>query len=368
MSRLERLVVATGGTGGHIFPALAVAAEAKARHQDCRVTFMGAAGPEGDLARKAGLDFVQLPAKGVLGTGLRKLGTPFWLVRGLARAALALRRIRPDAVLGFGGYAGFCPVLAGALLGLPTAVHEQNSVPGAANRTLSKFVKELYLSFAESRQWFPSKPCVVTGNPVRADIAAVGSRPRPRTRSLLVLGGSQGARAINDAVLEALPALRKAAVTVLHQTGTADEERVRRACTDAGFDPDGPQVRVRGFMDDMAQAYAEADLIFCRSGASTVFEAAAAGRPCVFVPFPHATHDHQTLNAKALEQAGAARVIPRDGLGGGTLAGMVVGLLNDQEKLDRMAEAALGFAKPDAAAHIVDRLEALTAKNKGRNA
>ncbi|SKA72381.1 UDP-N-acetylglucosamine-N-acetylmuramylpentapeptide N-acetylglucosamine transferase [Paucidesulfovibrio gracilis DSM 16080] len=368
MSGLRHLVVTTGGTGGHIFPALAVAAEFKARDAARQVTFIGASGPEGELARKAELDFVALPARGVLGTGLRKLATPVWLAKGLLKALWTLRRLRPDAVLGFGGYAGFCPVPAAWLCGIPCAIHEQNSVPGAANRTLRHFVRTIFLSFEETVSWFPAKKTVLTGNPVRADIAQAGRTPRPGTRSLLVLGGSQGARALNDAVIEALPELRKAAITVRHQAGASDVDRVRRECTDAGFDPDGPQIRVSGFIDDMAQAYAEADLIFCRSGASTVFEAAAAGRPCIFVPYPHATHNHQALNARAMEQAGAARVIPQDGLGGGSLAGMVVGLLNNQEKLDRMAEAAKDFAKPDAAARIVDHLEEQAAKHKGRNA
>jgi UDP-N-acetylglucosamine--N-acetylmuramyl-(pentapeptide) pyrophosphoryl-undecaprenol N-acetylglucosamine transferase len=226
----------------------------------------------------------------------------------------------------------------------------------------------MYLSFEESREWFPADRCEVTGNPVRADIAAVGRQPRARSRTLLVLGGSQGARAVNDAVIEALPALDAADVSVLHQTGPSDLERVRTAYVAAGFDPDGPRFRVRGFIEDMASAYAEAGLVFCRSGASTVFEAAAAGRACVFVPFPHATHDHQTRNAQAMERAGAARVLPQDGLSGGTLSGTTVGLFNDEEKLDRMAEAARGFARPDAAAAIVDRLERLAAKNKGRKA
>lgn len=365
MSTLQTLVVTTGGTGGHIFPALAVAAEARRRAPECTVLFAGGSGPEGDLARKAGLEFVQLPARGVLGSGLGKLAAPFWLAKSLLKSLLLLRRIKPDAVLGFGGYAGFCPVLAASKLGLPTAIHEQNSVPGAANRSLRRFVDEMYLSFEESREWFPVERCTVTGNPVRAEIAAVGNLSKTWGRTLLVLGGSQGAKALNDAVIEALPALCEANVRVLHQTGAADEARVRNAYEMLGVHPDGPDFRVMGFIDNMALAYAEADLIFCRSGASTVFEAAAAGRPCVFVPFPFATHDHQTRNAQAMERVGAARLLSQEGLSGGTLAGTAIGIMNDQEKLNRMAEAALGFAKPDAAAIIVDRLEGLAAKHKG---
>ncbi|MGE4291279.1 MAG: undecaprenyldiphospho-muramoylpentapeptide beta-N-acetylglucosaminyltransferase [Desulfovibrio sp.] len=368
MNALQTLIVTTGGTGGHIFPALAVAQEARQRNPKCRVIFAGGGGPEGALAARAGLEFVRLPARGVLGTGLRKLSAPFWLAGAVLKSLALMRRIRPDAVLGFGGYAGFAPVLAASLLGIPAALHEQNSVPGAANRSLRRFADEMYLSFEESRKWFPANRCVVTGNPVRADIAAVGRAARTWGRNLLVLGGSQGARALNDAVIEALPTLRDAGVAVLHQAGPADLERVRTGYAAIGFDPDGPQFRAVGFLEDMATAYAEADLIFCRSGASTVFEAAAAGRACVFVPFPHATHDHQTRNAQAMERVGAARLLPQDGLGGGTLSGTVLGLLSDANKLDRMAEAARGFARPDAAAEIVNRLERLAAKHKGRKA
>ncbi|MEF2145582.1 MAG: undecaprenyldiphospho-muramoylpentapeptide beta-N-acetylglucosaminyltransferase [Desulfovibrionaceae bacterium] len=369
MNGLNRLIVTTGGTGGHVFPALAVADAARRRNPDCRVLFAGGSGPEGDMARKAGLEFEALPARGVLGTGPQKLLAPFWLLGGMLRSLGLLRRFRPEAVIGFGGYAGFCPVLAARMLSIPSAVHEQNSVPGAANRTLGRFCDTIFASFEENRPWFPARKLLVTGNPVRPEISAVPDMSDAPGRNLLILGGSQGAKALNDAMIEALPQLLEAKVRVLHQAGRADEARVRAAYALAGADPDAEATRVRGFMDDMAAAYAWADLILCRSGASTVFEAAAAGRPCVFVPFPHATHDHQARNAQSLSDLGAARLLPQTELDGPVLAALALGLLDNPQELRRMGAAARGFAKPDAARAIIEAMEKLvTAKHKARHA
>ncbi|WP_324352471.1 glycosyltransferase, partial [Desulfovibrio sp.] len=193
-------MITTGGTGGHIFPALAVAGEILKRHPRCGVIFLGGPGPEGELARKAGLEFRELPAKGIVGRGLKGLFASTWLVGGLCKALAALRSFRPQAVIGFGGYAGFCPVLAARILGIPTAVHEQNSVPGVTNRILGKVARRIFLSFPDRAGAFPAAKTRLTGNPVRPEIAAVGAAaPRAQGRNLLVLGGSQGARAVNDA-------------------------------------------------------------------------------------------------------------------------------------------------------------------------
>ncbi|MDY0306757.1 MAG: undecaprenyldiphospho-muramoylpentapeptide beta-N-acetylglucosaminyltransferase [Desulfovibrionaceae bacterium] len=348
---MEKIVITTGGTGGHIFPALAVAGEILKRHPRCEVLFLGGPGPEGELARKAGLEFRELPAKGIVGRGLKGLFASTWLVGGLCKALAALRSFRPQAVIGFGGYAGFCPVLAARILGIPTAVHEQNSVPGVTNRILGKVARRIFLSFPDRAGAFPAAKTRLTGNPVRPEIAAVGAAaPRAQGRNLLVLGGSQGARAVNDAVIAALPLLREARVEIVHQAGPADAERVRRAYEEAGLDGSA----VRGFIEDMAGEYARADLLLCRSGATTVFEAAAAGKPAVLVPFPHATHDHQTVNARALAEAGGAVVLAQSGLTARVLADTVTELLDDSSRLAGMARAARSFARPDAASAIVD--------------
>ncbi len=351
---ISRLVVTTGGTGGHIFPALAVAAEVRRRDPEARVLFLGGSGPEGELAHKAGLSFEALPASGVLGKGLKALLATVWVGTGVILATRALRRFNPQVVIGFGGYAGFCPVLAAALLGIPTAVHEQNSVPGVANRTLGKLVKRVFVSFEERQQHFPPAKTVRTGNPVRAEIASVDRTPGAN-RNLLVLGGSQGAKALSDLVVAALPQLLSARVNILHQAGRADVERIKGAYRASGAD----DACVQGFVEDMAGAYAWADLALCRAGASTIFELAATGTPSVLVPFPFAAHDHQRVNAQYLESLGAAILAEQKDLSGAALADIVLGLLGDGARLGSMGRAAKNFARPDAAARIVDGLEEL---------
>lgn len=349
---VSSLAIATGGTGGHIFPALAVAEEARRRNPACEVLFLGGSGPECRLAPEAGLQFACLPARGVLGKGLRGKLASVWVLGATWKAMGLLKRFAPEAVVGFGGYAGFCPLLAARLKGIPTAVHEQNSAPGVTNRVLGRFVDLVFLSFPDERGVFPAQKTVLTGNPVRHDIFGA-ARPETPGRRLLVLGGSQGAAAINTAVVEALPRLKELGVSITHQAGATDEERVRGAYAAAGWDPDC----VHGFMDDMAGAYARADMALCRAGASTVFEVAAAGLPAVFVPFPHATHDHQTMNARAMENAGAAMMLDQAGLDGTQVALTVRTLLDNTEKLARMSAAARNFARPDAAAAIMDGVE-----------
>lgn len=354
---INRLVVATGGTGGHIFPALAVAAEVRRRNPLAEILFLGGHGPEGALAEKAGVRFKALPASGVLGRGLKGLLSAVWVSRGVVLAARALRRFSPDVVVGFGGYAGFCPVLAATLLRLPTAVHEQNSVPGVTNRILGKLVRRVFVSFDDRLGCFPAVKVVRTGNPVRAEITQVEREGFGARRNLLVLGGSQGARAVNTAVVAALPRLLAARVNILHQTGAADEARIREAYAKAGADP----TNVFGFIEGMRGAYAWADLALCRAGASTIFELAATGTPSVLVPFPFAAHDHQRVNARHLADLGAAVLLDQGEMTAQSLADLVIGLLGDPARLSAMSREARTFARPEAAALIVDGLEELRA-------
>ncbi|CCH48835.1 undecaprenyldiphospho-muramoylpentapeptide beta-N-acetylglucosaminyltransferase [Pseudodesulfovibrio piezophilus] len=357
---LSKIILTTGGTGGHIFPALAVADELTRRNPGIKILFVGGAGPEGDMARKHGLDFLELPAKGIMGRGIKGILSGLgWLGFGIPKAMHAVKRFAPDAVIGFGGYAGFCPVLAAALLGIPTAVHEQNSVPGVTNKVLGKMVKKIFLSFPDTLGAFPPAKTVLTGNPVRAEIinAASARAQRKIGRHILVLGGSQGARAINDSVIQALPMFMNAGVKLTHQAGASDYQRVhdsyKTALADSG--------QVHAFIDNMAACYAAADLIICRSGATTVFEIAAAGVPAIFVPFPHATHDHQTMNAKAMSDIGAARLLPQKEMTGEVLASLALELLNAPAQVKDMGTAARRFAKERAAADIAVGLEALAA-------
>lgn len=352
----ERVILTTGGTGGHIFPALAVAEELQGRHPQVRILFVGGKkGPEARLATQAGLEFVALPVQPVLGRGLRALAAGFWLLAGVAKALKVQLRFRPQVVLGFGGYAAFAQVLAAVLLRTPTAIHEQNSVPGLTNRVLGRLVKRIMVSFPDKQGWFPAAKVKIVGNPVRKAIAATGAnKNKTFGKRLLVIGGSQGAVAVNSAVIEALARLLEAGVEIRHQAGQRDVQRVRQAYRELGA-----EARVEAFIEDMAEAYAWADLALCRAGASTVSELAVAGVPAVLIPFPYATHGHQSVNAAYLEEAGAGVRIEQKDLAGADLAGVLIDILQHPEKLGRMREQALKLGKPDAATRVAQELAAL---------
>ena len=353
---MKRVVLTTGGTGGHIFPALAVAEEIRRRYPHVRILFIGGHhGSEEEHARAAGLEFLALPVRGVLGRGFKSLGAVLQLGQSVVRAALILIKFKPDVILGFGGYAGFAAVQAGILMRIPTAIHEQNSVPGVCNRMLAKRVDKVLVSFSGQQTKFQNRDVIHTGNPVRSSIGALRKSATPPGRNLLILGGSQGAKAINEAVVEALPGLRAQDVRIRHQTGPAQFEEIRRR-----YDALYPEAVVEPFITDMAGAYGRADLVLARAGATTIAELTVAGKPSVLVPFPYATHNHQFGNAKQLESAGAALTVVQSCLPDVSLAGMVGDLLSMPEKLDEMAAAARRVGRPHAARDVVDQLEKLT--------
>lgn len=370
---MKRVIITTGGTGGHIFPALAVAEEIKVRHRDAAVLFMGGKyGPEGDIAAQAGLEFVGLPVRGFIGRGPRMLGAGFGMLRGLTKAVIIMRRFKPDAVIGFGGYAAFAGVMAAKYVGVATAIHEQNSIPGVSNRILSRRVDRVFVSLPDMKAAFPEEKTIFTGNPVRAAIADLMNnderRDRETERRVLVLGGSQGAKAINDCAVSNLTALIDAGMSVWHQAGTADVERVRDAYRRNG----GEKMRVDGFIKDMAAAYAWADIVVCRAGATTIAELACAGLPAIFIPFPAAAHDHQTHNARHLTAVGAAELLPQSKIEQGRgnpalLVERLEALLGDPEKLRSMSEVMRSLARPEAAAALVNAMEKLTAPQEKQN-
>lgn len=356
---MDKILLTTGGTGGHIFPALAVAEELRRQNPDVRLLFAGSLyGPEQRLVAQAGIPFAGLPVRGFLGRGLRAVGAGARMIRAVCKSLGIVRRFRPDAVVGFGGYAAFAPMLAARLLGVPGILHEQNAVAGTSNRLLAWLARVVCLSLPGTQGFAPGK-CVLTGNPVRRAVSDVGRLPRRReTRRMLILGGSQGARALNIFLPEILPALREAGVEIRHQSGSGDEESTRAVYERAGYTPDC----VTAFIDDMAGAYAWADLALCRSGASTVAELCAAGLPAVLVPFPYAIHDHQTRNAEVLEKAGAALLVPEEHLREKDLGRVLPLMLNDSDRRARMSAAALGVAQPDAAARVVGVLAEVVAE------
>ncbi|MCF8109102.1 MAG: undecaprenyldiphospho-muramoylpentapeptide beta-N-acetylglucosaminyltransferase [Desulfohalobiaceae bacterium] len=368
---MKRVVIASGGTGGHIFPALAVAEAMKRHFPQVQLLFIGGdKGPEADLARESGLDFQGLPARGVLGKGLGKSpGTVWWLVKSFVQCRGLYRRFDPELVIGFGSYASFVPVFLACLQKRITAIHEQNSGPGVSNKMLGKRVAKIFLSFADEKHMFDQKKVMISGNPVRPELIDAASRAAKNYgnnqtgKNVLVLGGSQGARAINEAILKALPGLKMHDVRLRHQTGARDVEKTRQAYADAAMDPE----QVCGFIQDMAEAYAWSDLVVSRAGASTVAELMTVGRPSVLIPFPYATGRHQLTNARELEKQGAAMVLDQSYLDAVDLGKVITDLLAAPDQLLDMGRAARGLGRPDAASCIVEELERLHQEHKGRS-
>ncbi len=363
---MDRVVISTGGTGGHIFPALAVAESIRELYPQAELLFLGSEqGPEGRLAQEANIPFLGLPARGVLGRGLRSLGTVWWLVRSLALCWRTYARFQPQVVIGFGSYASFVPVLLAVWKRIPTAIHEQNAYPGVTNRVLGKRVQRIFLSFPDTQGCFDPRRIQVTGNPVRTSLVSLPNKEKAYTHQngnrVLVLGGSQGAQAINQAIVQALPQLLSRGVHILHQAG---EKHYPDLCRDYEA-YDGQQVRVVPFIQDMAAAYAWSDLVVSRAGASTVAELTVVGRPSVLIPFPYAVHQHQLYNAKLLKEAGAALVVEQSYLSEVDLADMILNLLDLPEKLLAMGRAARQLGQPAATQIIVQEVAGLAAR-KGK--
>jgi UDP-N-acetylglucosamine--N-acetylmuramyl-(pentapeptide) pyrophosphoryl-undecaprenol N-acetylglucosamine transferase len=348
------ILIAAGGTGGHLFPGVAVADELKARDPETRVVFVGTPrGLESRLVPRAGYELELLPILPLNGVGpVRMLKGLLALPWALLKAVLLVRRLRPAAVLGVGGYAGGPVVLVAALLRIPTVVLEPNAKPGFTNRVLKPFVRHAACSYEEARVEFGSKG-VVTGNPVRGGFAKLAPKWHVAPMTLLAFGGSQGARIINRTLAEALPRLPGPdQLRIVHQTGPASRDEVAEA-----YNAAGRKAEVLAFLDDMEARFAQADLVLCRSGATTAAELTAAGKASILVPFAQAADDHQRSNARALEAAGAARMIEEKDLTPERLAAAVSELLGDTARLTRMEEAARKLARPDAAARVSDLLE-----------
>ena len=368
---MERIILTTGGTGGHIFPALAVAEEIRRRYPKAMILFVGGqSGPEADLVVKAGVDFVGLPVRGVVGRGLRGVAAGFGMIQGILKARAIIKKFQPQLVVGFGGYAAFAGVCAARLAKVPVAVHEQNSVPGLANRMAGRFAERIFLSLPDTFGAFDAKKCRLAGNPVRSDIAALAAEGRGtrnaelaagRAPRLLVVGGSLGAKSLNDGITANLDAL--AEMEIHHQTGKSQFETVRKAYRKA----EAGHALVEPFIADMAWAYSHADIALCRAGASTLAELACAGLPAILVPYTYAARDHQRHNAQALVDRGAAVLLEQREFEGpkvGMLAQHILELAKDPARLTQMAEAARAGALPQAASTLVDGLEEMLVQGK----
>jgi UDP-N-acetylglucosamine--N-acetylmuramyl-(pentapeptide) pyrophosphoryl-undecaprenol N-acetylglucosamine transferase len=357
---MTRLLIAGGGTGGHLFPGVALAEELRAREPAAEILFIGTRrGIEARVLPDLGwpVEFIEvsgLKSVGVTGAlrGLVRLPRALWQARRI------VRRFQPDAVIGVGGYASGPVVLAARLRRVPTAICEQNSIPGLTNRWLGRVVRAVFLTFDESRRFFKPRKVLMSGNPVRralltglADGRSEHSfRPEDGRLHVLVCGGSQGAIAVNELASGALIALAKELpLAIVHQTGEKDRE-----ATVARYAAAGVAADCHAFITDMTSAYRTADLVIGRAGATTVAELAIAGRPAVFIPFPFAADNHQELNAREMADKGAALVFRQAELTADKLAEALRPLLADPARRVAMASAMHALAKPDAAKSVID--------------
>jgi len=355
-----KILIAGGGTGGHLFPGVAIAEEFRKRNETNNVLFIGTKrGLEARVLPDIGFALETLEVEGIKGRGVvRSLAALLKIPRSLIQSRGIIRDFGPDVVIGVGGYASGPAVLAARFMGVPTAIAEQNAIPGETNRILGRFADRIFVSFPETTRWFRPDRVRVTGNPIRAAIAGGQRRERkpgdPFT--ILIFGGSQGAHRINLAVLEALPRLGdlKGKIRIIHQTGKEDMEMVKKGYGDQAVEAD-----VLPFITDMASAYGKADLLVCRAGATSIAEITASGKAALFIPFPFAVNDHQTKNAELLVNRGAAEMIPERDLSGESLSGIIRRLVETPGRIGEMERNAASLGNARAAADIVDECQAL---------
>ncbi len=353
-----KVLIAAGGTGGHIYPGIAVANEIMRRDADSEVLFVGTArGLEKKLVPENGFQLALINSAGLKNVGIvGKIRGVSVLPRSFIEARRIIRQFRPHVVVGAGGYVSGPVLLMAAIMGVPTLVMDSNALPGFTNRRLARFVEKAALTFDEALPFFGKKG-VVTGNPVRIEFFDIPAKERGDEFHILIFGGSQGARAINNAMKDALGHLAEyeGRLSVTHQTGEADYDGVKAAYADSKF----AGADVRPFISDIFVEFGKADLIICRAGATTCAEVAAGGKAAVMIPFPVAADDHQRKNAEALERAGAAKMILQKDLTGETLAREIKSLIESPETIDAMELAAKKLGRPDAATATVDIIEEL---------
>lgn len=359
MNQKLRIIISTGGTGGHIFPALAVAHALKHEHNNLDILFVGAKGGKEEYhSQQAGLQFHGLAVKGIKGKGIRGILSIFSMLKVFKESFNLLTTYKPHAVIGFGNYASFTTVLVARLCGVTSLIHEQNVIPGSANYWLGKIVNRICLSLPDTNNSFPIHKCILTGNPVREDIALCKSKyltenlTEKDTHNLLIMGGSLGATALNSLVIELLSTLRDTHIIITHQCGEKDYIRVKEAYKSHGFTEEKINSMLFPFIENMAQIYAKTDLALCRAGASTIAELTTIGIPAIFIPFPYAIHNHQTKNASILVEANAAYIFQEHTLHADIIKKCILALLQNPKKREHMAKKMHSFAKPNAAKHV----------------
>ena len=355
-----KVLIAAGGTGGHIYPGIAVAKEIMRRDAGSEVLFVGTTrGLETRIVPENGFQLSLINSAGLKNVGLvGKLKGLAVLPKSFLEARQLLKEFTPDVVVGAGGYVSGPVLMMASLMRIPTLVMDSNALPGFTNRRLAMFVDKAALTFEEAVPFFGKKG-VVTGNPVRKEFFAISEPESSDKVRLLIFGGSQGARAINNAMTDALPKLSIVpdSLEITHQTGDADFEKVREVYDRAGWD----RADVRRYISDMVSEFAKSDLIICRAGATTCAELAAAGKASIMVPLPTAADDHQRKNAEAMQNAGASRMILQSDLNGDTLAKEISDLIASPDAISNMEAAAKKMARSDAAEATVNLIEGLAA-------
>jgi UDP-N-acetylglucosamine--N-acetylmuramyl-(pentapeptide) pyrophosphoryl-undecaprenol N-acetylglucosamine transferase len=361
--RTYRLMISGGGTGGHVFPAIAIANAFRELHANTEILFVGAEGRmEMTKVPEAGYKIVGLWISGLQRRlTITNLLFPFKVLTSLLKARKLIKAFKPDAVIGTGGYASGPVMMAAAQLGIPSLIQEQNSYAGLTNKRLAKRVKKICVAYPGMEKFFPKDKVVFTGNPVRKDITNLdGVRARALKsygfdadgRTLLILGGSLGARTINESVLASIDKLIKARIQVIWQTGKSYFQSVKDQVTDK----DLQKIRISDFVMQMDQAYASADVVISRAGALSISELCLAARPSILVPSPNVVDDHQTKNARALVDRDAAMMI-RDEEARETLITEAIDLLNNEQRRHTLSQNIAKMARPDAARHIAEEIE-----------
>jgi UDP-N-acetylglucosamine--N-acetylmuramyl-(pentapeptide) pyrophosphoryl-undecaprenol N-acetylglucosamine transferase len=355
---MMKVLIAAGGTGGHIYPGIAIANEIVRRDAESEVLFVGTArGLEKKIVPENGFQLSLINSAGLKNVGLiGKIKGLSVLPRSFLEARRIIRQFRPHVVVGAGGYVSGPVLLMAAIMGVPTLVMDSNALPGFTNRQLARFVDKAALTFSQALPFFGKKG-VVTGNPVRHEFFEIPAREISDVFHILVFGGSQGARPINNAMAESVARLAPydGRLSIVHQTGEADFERIRGVYAETNF----ANADLRPFISDIADEFGRADLLICRAGATTCAEIAAAGKAAVMIPFPDAADNHQQKNAEAFESAGAARMILQKDLSGDALANAIVELIESPAEISEMESAARQLGHPDAAERTVDIIEEL---------
>ena len=364
----KRVVIAGGGTGGHLYPGIALAKALKKHDKEMDITFVGTKqGIEFKVLPKEGFPLKTIYSGGLLGKkGLNLLLSCAMIPIGILQSLAWLMRKKPGLVVGVGGYVSGPLVLSAWVLRIPILIHEQNSIPGATNKWLGKIADKIAVSFKESLKYFPANKAIETGNLIRDElcVSKKETSPLPSDKfNVLVLGGSQGAHSINAGMVDAMDELpqKKDQLHIIHQTGERDCEWVKNQYTQKGISAD-----VRPFIHDMAEQYKKASLIICRAGATTLAEITACGKMAVLIPYPHATHNHQEHNARILESAQAAEIILDKDVSGARLAQSIANAMQQPEKRRAMENNCYALGKRDATKKVLQLCLDLLEKSRGR--